>query len=71
MLLDPEKFVQTETEHTNPMVTAVKYPGCPIDKVCAHLAVGSCAVVLKCDHFRESGFAGECTYGADPDIGKG
>lgn len=61
MIIDPEKFYTDESK-SNPMVVALSYPGCPIGKPCAFMVVGSGAITEQCEHLKEKGDGGECTY---------
>jgi hypothetical protein len=71
MKLNPAKMKTVETDQTNPMVMAVRHDPCPLNDdqaACAYIAAGFGSVLRKCDHFREPD---ECTFGPDPDMGKG
>jgi hypothetical protein len=60
--LDSKNFYIDEKQ-SNPMLVAICYPGCPINEVCTHAAVGFGTVLKQCEHLREksSGDA-ECMY---------
>lgn len=71
MKLDSENMKAVETSLSNPMVQGVRHDPCPLNDdqaACAYIVVGPGTIARKCDYFQEPD---ECTFGPDPNMGKG
>jgi len=60
-IIEPEKFA-TDEGRSNHMVVAQKHPGCPINDICAYLAVGFGSVVKQCEFFQVEGDKAFCSH---------
>ena len=61
MNIDPDKLKGDESV-SNPMQVGLRYPDCPIGKICFHMVVGFGTVVEQCPHLKTDTDPAECTH---------
>jgi len=72
MNIDIAKLKQDESV-SNPMAVGFRYPDCPINRTCFHVAVGFGTPLEVCPHFKDESTVevpkAECTYEASTQSG--
>ena len=67
MKIDPDKF-EIDEKQSNPMVVAMQYSDCPLNEICAYMAVGFGTVLKQCGYlkFSDDNKRAECLKDMDP-----